>query len=347
MQRIPRCWISAGLTVIGAGVLAVTPVAESPPGAQPRPVQLAGYDEFDLSQLITTAEDNSAGLESILGSSNWLTDPAIPQGIGVFLADLPTNTANLVTNPIALLTEGTLVLLSAGYGDTAASSALTAVSDNIHAALGSGDYFTALTDLQNAPTTILYAFLNGYPQTVGSGLPAAEFGLLTNTGGRAIDLLQQVSNTLADEFSTLGGGHLTTTPDVIGPGTLDLAVSVHTLLNDLVPNESLSLPLRTLESILPGTLTFDLTVPAVTGAAVPTFDVDLSRDLLAVLGSIPAVSAHLPTLSTNDPTLDLIPLLNGALTDLGLPMSVVGGDLTANLTGIGAELLAFLTGLVP
>ncbi|KAA8970031.1 hypothetical protein [Mycobacterium sp.] len=330
MQRTLRCWAAAGLAVIGAGLLDVTPIAQPPPDAQRRPVKLADYDEFDLSQLISTTGDNVTGLESILGTTNWLTDPDIPQGISVFLADLATSTANLATNPIALLTETALAVLSAGYGDTAASTAVTAVSDNIHAALGSGDYSAALDDAAKAPTTILYAFLDGYPQAVGPGLPAAP-GLLTNTGGRAIELLQQVSNTLADEFATLGGANLTTTPDLVGPGALDVAISIDTPLHDL----------------LPGTL--DLTVPAVTGPAVPTFDADLSGDLLAVLGSIAPVpvSADLPTLLTNDPTLDLMPLVNGVLTETGLPVSVVGGDLTANLTGIGAELLALLTGLVP
>jgi hypothetical protein len=77
---------------------------------------------------------------------------------------------------------------------------------------------------------------------------------------------------------------------------------------------------------------------------VPTFDADLGQDLLAVLGSIAPVSSDLPSLLGTDPTLDVTSLLSGVVTDLGLPFSITGGDLTVNLTGIASELLA---GLAP
>ena len=60
---------------------------------------------------------------------------------------------------------------------------------------------------------------------------------------------------------------------------------------------------------------------------------DLSQDLLAVLGSFAPLSSDLPTLLTPDPTLDLVPLLSSVATDLSLPLTVVGADLPANLTG--------------
>ena len=85
----------------------------------------------------------------------------------------------------------------------------------------------------------------------------------------------------------------------------------------------------------------DLNIPAVT-ASLPTFEVDLSQDLLAVLGSFAPLSSDLPTLLTPDPTLDLVPLLSSVATDLSLPLTVVGGDLPANLTGIVADLLGGL-----
>jgi hypothetical protein len=82
----------------------------------------------------------------------------------------------------------------------------------------------------------------------------------------------------------------------------------------------------------------------VTGGAVPTFDVDLAQDLLAALGSIAPISSDLPSLLGTDPTLDVTSLLTSVVTDLGLPVSITGGDLTVNLTGLASELLA---GLVP
>jgi len=49
-------------------------VTAPPPDVQHRRIQLVDYDEFDLSQLTTTTEANWSGLESVLSSSNWLTD---------------------------------------------------------------------------------------------------------------------------------------------------------------------------------------------------------------------------------------------------------------------------------
>ena len=510
MQRNLQPWITTGAVLAGASMIAVNPAATPLPDVQHRQVRLVDYDEYDASQLASATEANWQGLESILGSSNWTTDPDISQGLSTLFTDLSTGTSNPVTNPIDLLTEGALLLTTSGDASNAASTALTGVTDNVESALSSGDYSTALTDVEDSGTTVLYAFLNGYPETVGSnGLISPEFGLLTNTADGAatgqIDALAQLSNTIADEVSALGGGDLTTTPTLIDPGTLDLSVNVSTILNDLAPSGTLTLPisldsllsdaapsgtltlpitldqllgdaapngtldlpitldqllseaapngnldlpvtldslladaepngipvtvdvpilgdetitisdseldtilgstgsadvsvsvseletilgttgssdisvsvselesllgtpgssditlsvsslesllgsagssditipLSELESALPSTLNLDLTIPDVTGGAVPTYDVDLAQDLLAALGSIAPISADLPGLLGTDPTLDVTSLLSGALTDLGLPVSITGGDLSLNLTGIAADLLA-------
>src|SRR5271168_5059172 len=214
MQRNLRPWVTTGVVLAGASLIAVTPVTPPPPDAQHRQFRLVDYDEFDLSQLVSTTEANWSGLETALGSDNWVTDPDISQGLSTVVSDLSTGTSNPVTNPTSLLAEGALLLTSSGDASNAASTALTAVTDNIESALSGGDYSAALTDLENGPTTVLDAFLNGYPETVGSGLISPEFGLLTNTTDGAatgqIDALQQLSNTIADELSALGGGNLTT-----------------------------------------------------------------------------------------------------------------------------------------
>jgi hypothetical protein len=595
MQHALRPWITICVALAGASLIAISPVAPPLPDVQHRAIRPIDYDEFDTSQLMTTTQDNLTGLESVLSSSNWLTDPDISQGLSTLFSDLSTGTSNPVTNPFALLSEGALLLAGGDYASNAASTALTAVSDNIESALSSGNFSAALTDLENGPSTVLYAFLNGYPEAVGSaGLISPEFGLLTNTADGAatgeIDSLAQLSNTIADEVSAVGGNTATSTPTLLGAGTLDLGINVDTILNDLVPSGSLtlpfsldsllndaapsgsltlpfsldsllndavpsgtltlpfsldsllngavpggtltlpfsldsllnlaasngeitvpitpdqilteignsggsvtvppislstfvsdvgdpcliinptpgstnlceldlsqflkdagapntlsvpsipdstvasdlesalgasgneditvnatdleqllgtsgsnditvttgalesllgtsgsndvslsitdletllgtsgsddlsvsittlesilgtagsqqvSIPLSTLESILPSTLSLDLTTPTVTGGTVPNFDVDLSQDLLAVLGSIAPVSSDLSSLLTNDPTLDVASLLSGLFSDLGVPISATGGDLPANLTGILAELLP---GLVP
>jgi hypothetical protein len=593
-SETPQLWLSQssgitiGIALVGAGLIAVAPLGTPPGQVQHRQFRLVDYDEFDLSQLTTTTEANWSGLETVLSSSNWLTDPDISQGLSTVLSDLSTGTSNPVTNPIDLLTEGALLLASSGDASNAASTALTAVTDNVESALSSGAYSTALTDLENGPTTVLDAYLNGYPETVGSGLISPELGLLTNTADGAatggIDALQQLSNTLADELSAVGGGNLTTTPTLLEPGSLDISVNVGTILNDLAPSGTLSLPvsldsllsdaapsgtltlpvsvddllgdvapsgsltlpvsldslldgaapggtlslpisldgllsdaasngnitvpvtldqvltdalgnggsisvppisvdtivsdlgdpsytinlgiaketislqsfindlgignetitppsisdatvlsdlesvlgssgnqditvsvsdlesllgsagsqdisvstatlegllgtsgssditlsvadlqtllgsagsqdislsvstleslfgtagssdisipLSTLEGLFPSTLSLDLSVPDVTGGAVPTYDVDLAQDLLAALGSIAPISSDIPSLLGTDPTLDVTSLLSSVVTDLGLPLSITGGDLTVNLTGLASELLA-------
>src|SRR6202000_2095542 len=246
MQRNLQPWITTGVVLVGASLIAVGPMATPRPGVQHRQVRLVDYDEFDLSQLTTTTEANWSGLETVLGSSNWQTDPDISQGLSAVLGDLSSGTSNPVTNPISLLAESALLLTSSADASNAASTALTAVTDNVESALSSGDYSTALTDLENGPTTVLDAFLNGYPETVGSGLISPELGLLTNTTDGAatgqIDALQQLSNTIADELSAVGGGNVTTTPTLIEPGSLDISVNVSTILNALAPDGPLSSP---------------------------------------------------------------------------------------------------------
>jgi hypothetical protein len=585
MQRNLRPYVTAGIAIVGASLIAVTPVTPPPTNAQQRALKLIDYTEFDATELASTTEANLSGLETVLGSSNWTTDPDISQGFSTLFTDLGTGVSNPATDPFSLLIEGALGLLSSTDAANAASTALTAVTDNVESALSGGDYTTALTDLEDGPTTVLYAFLNGYPDSVGTGNDLSpEFGLLTNTVDGAatgqLDGLQQLSNTIADEISAIGGGDLTTSPTLLEPGSLDLSINVDAILNLLAPggdltlpfsidgilgdlggasgdltlpvsldgilgalggasgditlpvtlndllagatgggdltlplslndllvdvaggptadltipltpdallgevlgsgtlsvslneesilgillpngvsilslsaiekalgltssttipisisdstllstiesalgptgsdnisipvsslegllgtagsdpitvsttelegllgtsgssditlsiaqldtllgaagssdisvpistlesllgtfgSDDISIPLSTLEGILPSTLNLDLDIPGITGRALPNFDVDLSQDLLAALGNITPIASDIPALLGTDPTFDVASLLGGLVADLGLPVSITGGDLTLNLTGLGAELLASL-----
>src|ERR1700744_6368352 len=295
--------ITTGIALVGAGLIAVTPVGTPPTQVQHRQFRLTDYDEFDLSQLVSTTEANWSGLETVLGSSNWLTDPDISQGLSAVFSDLSTGTANPLTDPISLLTEGALLLTSSGDASNAAATALTAVTDNVESALSSGDYSTALTDLEDGPSTVLYAFLNGYPETLGSGVISPELGLLTNTADGAvsgqIDALQQLSNTLADELSAVGGGDLTTTPTLLEPGSLDVSVDVSTILNDLAPSGALSLPFS-LDSLLSdaapsGTLSLPVSVDDLLGDVAPSGSLTLPVSLDSLLdGATPNGTVSLP-----------------------------------------------------
>src|SRR5271167_2390615 len=336
MQRNLRPWVTSGIVIAGASLIAVTPVTAPLPDVQHRQFRLVDYDEFDLSQLTTTTEANWSGLETVLGSNNWLTDPDISQGLSTVLSDLSTGTANPVTDPTSLLAEGALLLTSSGDASNAAATALTAVTDNVESALSGGDYSAALTDLENGPTTVLDAYLNGYPETVGpGGLISPEFGLLTNTTDGAatgqIDALQQLSNTVADEVSAVGGGNLTTTPTLVDAGSLDLSVNVSTILNDLAPSGTLTLPIS-LDSLLSdaapsGTLTLPITLDQLLGDAAPNGTLDLPITLDQLLAdAAPSGTLDLPV------TLDS---LLAAAEPNGIPVTVdvpILGDETITIS---------------
>lgn len=125
-------------------------------------------------------------------------------------------------------------------------------------------------------------------------------------------------------------------------GSQEISLSVSTLesLLGTAGSSDISIPLSTLEGLFPSTLSLDLDILDVTGGAVPTYDVDLAQDLLAALGSVAPISSDLPSLLGTDPKLGVTSLLSSVVTDLGLPLSITGGD----LTGLASELLA---GLVP
>src|SRR3984885_13805442 len=339
MQRHLQPWITTGVVLAGASLIIVNPTAIPRPDAQHRQVRLVDYDEYDASQPASTTEANWQGLESILGSSNWTTDPDISQGLSTLFSDLSTGTSNPVTNPIDLLTEGALLLTSSTDASNAASTALTAASDNIESALSSGDYSTALTDLENGPTTVLDAFLNGYPETVGSGLVSPEFGLLTNTTDGAatgqIDALQQLSNTLADELSAVGGGNVTTTPTLLEPGSLDISVNVSTILNGLAPSGTLSLPVS-LDSLLSdadpsGTLSLPVSVDDLLGDVAPSGSLTLPVSLDSLLdGAAPNGTVSLP--------ISLDGLLSDAATDGNITVPLTIDQVLTDALGNGGSI---------
>src|SRR5260370_39967406 len=57
--------ITTGIALVGASLIAVTPVATPLPDVQHRQFRLTGYDEFDLSQLASANEPNRPGLATV------------------------------------------------------------------------------------------------------------------------------------------------------------------------------------------------------------------------------------------------------------------------------------------
>ena len=324
MGQALRPYVTTGIAIVGASLIAVTPVAPPPPNVQQRALKLVDYTEYDASQLASATEANWSGLETILSSSNWTTDPDISQGLSTLFSDLSTGTSNAVTNPLSVLTEGALALFSGDYGFNAASTAFTAVTDNIESALSSGDYSLALTDFENEGTTVLYAFLNGYPDSVGSGLISPEFGLLTNTTDGAatgqIDALAQISNTIADEVANLGGANLTTGSLPLVTGNLDLSVNLDQILSDLgLTSGGSALTINGLLGDLGISPTSDI---------LPTLTIgDVLSDLKLTDSSGITLNQILEDLGVissgdTDPTINIETLASEIFTDLNIPTSI-------------------------
>jgi hypothetical protein len=336
MRQALLPYVTTGIAIVGASLIAVTPVAPPAPNVQQRALKLVDYTEYDASQLTSATETNWAGLESILSSSNWTTDPDISQGLSTLFSDLSTGTSNAVTNPLSELTEGLLGLVSGDYGFNAASTAFTAVTDNIESALSSGDYSTALTDFENEGTTVLYAFLNGYnPGTDGvGGLISPEFGLLTNTADGAatgqIDALAQVSNTIADEVANLGGADLTTGTLPLVTGNLDLSVSLSQILSDLGLGSASSLTINGLISDLGLSPTGDL-IPSLTVGDV-LGDLNLSDTSGISLTQI-LEDLNVITPGNTDPTISV----DSILGDLGINTSTTSLSVDSILHTLGVD----------
>jgi hypothetical protein len=358
MQHTLRPYVTTGIAIVGASLIAVTPMAPPPPNVQQRALKLVDYTEYDASQLTSATEANWSALESILSSSHWVSDPDISQGLTTLFSDLSTGTSNAVTNPVSLLGEGLLGLLSTDYAGNAASTALTAVTDNVESALSDGNYSLALTDIENGPTTVLYAFLNGYSDSVGSSLISPEFGLLTNTtDGLAtgqIDALAQISNTIADEVANLGGANLTTDSLPLLSGNLDLSVSVDQILSDLGLTSGggpltingvlgdLGIPTGTdiLPTLTVGDVLGDLGLSDGSGISLGSILSDLnsgsSITVDQILTDLGVISAANPDPSIVPPSIDL----DGILSDLGLT-----NGLNSTITPPSIDLDSILTDL--
>lgn len=298
MQQAIRPYASAGVVLAGAGLIAITPVAGTPPDIQNRSVQLMSTGSpFDIGDLfspaaldgqafpITTpaelasdtatnlqdlqnqiAADPAPILEQIIANqavySNDLATAAenatsdftsavqglpdvlaqasadfasgdvydglltpysylltsalqvnhdllngtseVVQGITTNLQNLANDTGEAISAYFSNATDSVPTWLSElvvapFYGPNAALAGFAGVSQDIVTAADNGDYSLVLSDLANAPSTILDAFLNGYG-TGDVGVPVAadissdalrralglnpEYGLLTGAAER-------------------------------------------------------------------------------------------------------------------------------------------------------------------
>jgi hypothetical protein len=72
LQQKLRPYVTAGIALVGASLVATTPMRTPPSNVQQRPIKLVDHVDYDVA---TPAQVDWSGLESIASSSHWVTDP--------------------------------------------------------------------------------------------------------------------------------------------------------------------------------------------------------------------------------------------------------------------------------
>jgi hypothetical protein len=342
MQYALRPYATAGVALVGASIIAVTPLAAPPPNVQVRPVQLVDA----WSDLLT---DTTANLQSIIGNADssdisqvfsaLLTNPL---GVIGALTNLdPTVTTDTSGLPITVGVELTPAL-EMGLAQLGAEGAELTAINGVLAQL-SADPSNALNILYEGTATILNAGLNGADNVslLGGIIDIPLFnGILAPEQSLTVDLnLTDLINALGLGNLGLGSLDLSSLLSQLGLGDLSLGNLIDDLglgtkgLGDLLGNPSLG-------TLLSGLGLGGLTVPSLDLTTVlsglgldPTTDLNtLSLDsVLSAFGLNPDISLLNDSLST---VLSGAGLLSGVLSDLN---STIGGILNA-VPGVGVLL---------
>lgn len=216
MQQVMRPYATAGIALVGASMIAVTPIAAPLPQIHMRPVKLVdAWSDLltdttaNLQNIATNADPTAiSGVFSELGTN--------PAGVIDALFNLtPTVTSDLTTLPgtISVQLPPGLELLIAQIG--AEGATFNAISDAL------GQLSTDPSSLLEAPATILNAFLNGEDNIslLNGIINIAGFnGILAPLQDVSIDL------NLPDLLNALGVGNLSLS---------GLGVDLGSLLNQL------------------------------------------------------------------------------------------------------------------
>ena len=158
MQNALRPYATAGVAIVGASIIAVTPVAAPPIKTQVRPVQLVdawsdlvANTTANLDNIIANA--NSSDITQVF--SELLTNP---YGVIAALANVdPTVTTDLTSLPatISVQLPPGLELMIAGLGSSGATlTALESVAQQLQTD-------PSFTNLSEGLATVLNAYLNG------------------------------------------------------------------------------------------------------------------------------------------------------------------------------------------
>jgi hypothetical protein len=314
MQYALRPYATAGVALVGASIIAVTPLAVRLPEVQMRPVQLVDA----WSDLFT---DTTANLENIAGGADLSAISGVfselftnPLGVISALTSLDPTVTTTAGPPLTVdvqLPPG----LELAIAQLAAEGATLGAINDVVGQLSS-DPSNALSTLFEAPATIANAFLNGADNvSLLDGIidiPAFN-GILAPEQSLTVDLnLTDLINALGLGGLNLSNFDLTALLDQVGLGNLDLGDLVNDLglstdtLGTLLGNPTLSTFLTDF-----GLGNLDLGQLSLTSILS---DLGLDGSVLSGLSLTKILEAF-----QIDPTIDLS--LPALLTDLGLGAS--------------------------
>jgi hypothetical protein len=311
MQQALRPYATAGIALVGASMIAVTPMVAPPPIPQVRSVQLVDA----WSDLVTNTTANLDSIVSNASSSDitQLFNELVTNPFGVIeaLANFdPTVTTDLTSLPATISVElpPGLELAIAGLGATGATlTTLETVAQQLQTD-------PSLTNLSEGLATVLNAYLNGTDDIslLGGAITIPLYnGLLAPETSANIDInLPSLIDALGLGNTPLTDLDLSSLLSQLGLGDLNLG----TLFDDLgLSDQGL------------GTVLANLTDPITTLGG-----------LLNLLG-----------LNGLDlPTLDLTNILSGLGLDTNVDLSSLNLDTVLNVFGIDGTITTGLSGLL-
>jgi hypothetical protein len=354
MQHALRPYATAGVALVGASIIAVTPLAVPPPKVETRPVQLVDA----WSTLLT---DTTANLDSIASNANLSDISSVfsalltnPLGVIGALTNLdPTVTTDTSGLPITVGVELTPAL-EMGLAQLGAEGAELTAINGVLAQL-SADPSNALNILYEGAATVLNAGLNGADNVslLGGIIDIPLFnGLLAPEQSLSVDLnLTELLNALglgnldltnldlSSLLSQLGLGDLTLGGLVSdlnlgdeGLGTLLANAGITSLggLSTLLGLDNLNLGLGDAlndAGLLTGVLDTPIILAALNDISVGTLlGDDTTTSITSALNSaVPNLSTLLTDLDLSNVPIDLssltgllTPTLDDLLGDLGL-----------------------------
>jgi hypothetical protein len=381
MQRVLGPYITAGVALAGASMIAVTPAAPPLSTIQMPAVQLtSGTDSLDLlSSLETVANDlttaltgsggslssigsdlsgllNGSGLD--LGNLLNLSDPTTTYPVitpteffSDTLQNLQADAAAILANPTPILTQlianWTAYAQDIGMGLQSAGSSLVSSLQGLPAALDTAFMYLSTGDVFDAVTG-LYSYvidgLLGVGEPVISGLSQVIQGITTN-----------IANLGQDAESLIEFGALSLVPPLYAPVVAaaglaqNLVTGVSTgnigeVLTTLLngPTTLLSAPLNGYDDVSCPLCTIDPTAGLLTGVPGSTQPSEADGSIGIILLLQQTIAQALGADPSGGSQDSLTGILDGVLSGQSSALSTLGSDLTALLSGSG---LSDLSGL--